>query len=45
MSQVKWIQSLNSFKAKEKTILIATEVAAWGLDIPDVEMVINYDVP
>jgi ATP-dependent RNA helicase DDX47/RRP3 len=36
---------LNQFKAKEKSILIATEVAARGLDIPDVDLVINYDVP
>lgn len=36
---------MNSFKAKEKTILIATEVAARGLDIPDVDLIINYDVP
>lgn len=36
---------MNSFKAKEKSILIATEVAARGLDIPDVDLIVNYDVP
>lgn len=36
---------MNSFKGKEKSILIATEVAARGLDIPDVDFIINYDVP
>lgn len=36
---------MNSFKAKDKSILIATEVAAWGLDIPDVDFIVNYDVP
>lgn len=36
---------MNSFKAREKNILIATEVAARGLDIPDVDFIINYDVP
>ena len=45
MSQVKRIQSLSSFKSKEQNILIATEVAARGLDIPNVDLVINYDVP
>lgn len=45
MSQVKRINSMNSFKAREKNILIATEVAARGLDIPDVDLIINYDVP
>lgn len=45
MSQVKRIQCLGQFKAKEKSILIATEVAARGLDIPDVDLVINYDIP
>lgn len=36
---------MNSFKTKDKNILIATEVAARGLDIPDVDLIINYDVP
>ena len=39
------IKILDSFKKDRINILIATDVAARGLDIPDVTHVINYDVP
>lgn len=39
------IRILDSFKKDRINILIATDVAARGLDIPDVTHVINYDVP
>lgn len=39
------IKYLNSFKNKEITILIATDVVARGLDIPGVGLVINMDMP
>lgn len=39
------IRTLDSFKKDHINILIATDVAARGLDIPDVTHVINYDVP
>ncbi len=39
------IRILESFKKDHINILIATDVAARGLDIPDVTHVINYDVP
>lgn len=39
------IRTLDLFKKDQISILIATDVAARGLDIPDVTHVINYDVP
>lgn len=39
------IRTLESFKKDQISILIATDVAARGLDIPDVTHVINYDIP
>jgi ATP-dependent RNA helicase RhlE len=39
------IDVLNQFKNGEITILIATDVSARGIDIPDVDYVINYDLP
>ncbi len=45
MSQSKRLGALNKFKAGERSILIATDVASRGLDIPSVDVVLNYDVP
>ena len=36
---------MNSFKEGEFNILIATDVSARGIDVPDVDYVINYDLP
>ncbi len=38
-------RALNDFKENRSQILVATDVAARGLDIPDVSHVINYDIP
>ncbi|MBP1736448.1 MAG: helicase [Oscillospiraceae bacterium] len=38
-------KTLDRFKAGEVNILVATDVAARGLDIDDVDAVFNYDVP
>ncbi len=39
------MRTLEAFKKNELNILIATDVAARGLDIPNVTHVINYDIP
>jgi len=44
-SQQQRTQALEQFKSGEQPLLIATDVAARGLDIPDVELVINYTFP
>ena len=38
-------QTLNKFRRGELQVLVATDVAARGLDIDDVDVVFNYDVP
>ena len=38
-------KSLESFKTGRSRIMVATDVAARGLDIKDIELVINYDLP
>ena len=45
MSQPKRLGALTKFKSGDANVLIATDVASRGLDIPSVDMVINYDVP
>ncbi|HUG60563.1 MAG TPA: DEAD/DEAH box helicase, partial [Methylomirabilota bacterium] len=45
MDQRARMQTLDSFKKGTLTLLIASDVAARGLDIPDVSHVYNYDVP
>ncbi|XP_072949571.1 ATP-dependent RNA helicase DDX47 [Epargyreus clarus] len=45
MSQQKRLAALNKFKSKSRSVLICTDVASRGLDIPHVDVVINLDIP
>ncbi len=45
MDQKNRMQTLEAFKNNEIAFLVASDVAARGLDIPSVSHVINYDVP
>ncbi|WP_323600542.1 DEAD/DEAH box helicase [Pseudomonas putida] len=38
-------RALDSFKAREVQVLVATDVAARGLDIDDLPLVVNLDLP
>jgi superfamily II DNA/RNA helicase len=44
-SQSQRNRALHSFKSDEAKVLVATDVAARGLDIPNVSHVINFDLP
>lgn len=45
MDQTSRTATLNGFRANKISILVASDVAARGLDIPDVSHVFNFDVP
>ncbi|MGN1137362.1 MAG: DEAD/DEAH box helicase [Oscillospiraceae bacterium] len=45
MKQQSRTQVLNAFKSGRLNILIATDVAARGIDVDDVDAVFNYDLP
>ncbi len=44
-SQAQRQKALNLFKAGKARVLVATDVAARGLDIPNLPLVINHDLP
>ena len=45
LPQSRRLKVLESFKQGELTCLVATDVAARGIDVSDLAMVVNYDLP
>ena len=45
LPQSKRLKIMDSFKAGKVTCLVATDVAARGIDVNDLAMVVNYDLP
>ncbi|KAJ2453671.1 ribosomal RNA processing protein [Coemansia sp. RSA 2336] len=45
LSMDKRLGALNKFKSGARKVLVATDVASRGLDIPAVDLVVNYDIP
>ena len=45
MSQHQREMSMSKFRTGKTEVLVATDVAARGIDVPQVALVVNYDVP
>ncbi|KAK7057244.1 ATP-dependent rRNA helicase [Favolaschia claudopus] len=45
LSQSQRLGALGKFKSGSRRVLVATDVASRGLDIPSVDVVINFDIP
>ena len=45
LNQNQRTRAIQSFRDKQNRIMVATDIAARGLDIPHIEHVINYDLP
>jgi ATP-dependent RNA helicase DDX41 len=43
--QIERDNAISAFKAGRKDVLVATDVASKGLDFPNIQHVINYDMP
>jgi ATP-dependent RNA helicase RhlE len=44
-SQAKRVQALSNFREGAHRILVATDIAGRGIDVPGIEHVINFDIP
>ena len=38
-------RALSNFKAKQTRVLVATDIAARGIDVTGIELVVNFDLP
>src|SRR5690606_35735041 len=45
LKQSKRDRAISAFRDKRFRVMVATDIAARGLDIPHIEHVINYDLP
>ncbi|KAG2041735.1 DEAD-domain-containing protein [Suillus americanus] len=45
LSQSQRLGALGKFKSGDRKLLVATDVASRGLDLPSVDIVINFDIP
>lgn len=45
LSQGRRVQALQSFREGEHRILVATDIAGRGIDVPGIRHVINFDIP
>lgn len=45
LPQIKRLAIINDFKSGRTNLLVATDVAARGLHVDDLELVVNYDLP
>jgi ATP-dependent RNA helicase RhlE len=44
-SQIARLEALDEFKAAKVQVMVATDVAARGLDVDDLPLVVNYEMP
>ncbi|MFT6166233.1 MAG: ATP-dependent RNA helicase RhlE [Vicingaceae bacterium] len=44
-TQAARVKALNGFKDGSITVLVATDIAARGIDVSELELVVNYDLP
>jgi ATP-dependent RNA helicase DeaD len=45
LSQNKRDQAMKAFRDYDANVMVATDIAARGIDVSDVDLVVNYDIP